>query len=74
MKAQELRKWIDSLTDDIEFSYAGKHGSICPISRAEIYLSYGDATHDAKTIDDAMSVPFFNGKSLNEISDKMELL
>ena len=74
MKAQELKKWIDSLTDDIEFSYEGTHGSICPISRAEIYLSYGDTTYDAKSIDDAMGAPFFNGKSLNEISDTMELI
>ncbi len=59
MKAQELRKWIDSLTDDIEFSYAGKHGSICPISRAEIYLSYGDATHDAKNYGRCNERPIF---------------
>lgn len=30
MTAPELRAWIDSLTQDIDFAYRGKFGSICP--------------------------------------------
>ena len=30
MKASDLRDLIDSLTQDIDFSYNGKNGSICP--------------------------------------------
>lgn len=74
MKANDLRKWIDSLTDDIEFFYNGKHCSVCPISRSEIYLAYGEITYDAISIDDAMNAPIFNGKALGEISELIELI
>ena len=30
MTAPELRAWIDSLTQDIDFAYHGKFGSIFP--------------------------------------------
>lgn len=73
MDSKELRDWIDSLTDDIEFLYNGVFGSICPTSRTDISVSYGDyeKTHDS--IDAAMNDPFINGKSLNEISNKIEI-
>lgn len=32
MKSEDLRDWIDSLTQDIAFEYLGVNGSICPLS------------------------------------------
>lgn len=32
MKSEDLRDWIDSLTQDITFEYLGVNGSICPVS------------------------------------------
>ncbi len=40
MTATELRAWIDSLTQDIDFSYRGRYGSICPFHREDIALCY----------------------------------
>ena len=73
MKAQDLRAWIDSLTQDIDFSYHGVTGSICPFSRQDIALCYGDVTADATSVDEAMSIPFIDGHSLNEIAEQLDI-
>ena len=73
MKASDLRDWIDSLTQDIDFSCNGKNGSICPISRTNISLCYDGNTVDVQSVDAAMSVPFIDGKSLNDLCEQLEL-
>ena len=73
MTAFELRDWIDSLTQDIDFSYNGKYGSICPMSRTKISLCYDGDTVDVQSVEAAMSIPFINGKSLNELCDKLDI-
>lgn len=73
MKASDLRKWIDSLTQDIDFSYNGKNGSICPISRTNISLCYDGDTVDVQSVEAAMSTPFIDGKSLNDLCDKLDI-
>ena len=55
MKAKELYNIIDSLISDIDFEYAGKRGAICPFSRTDISLSYGDDMHDHTSIADVMN-------------------
>lgn len=72
MKAKKLKDWILSLTDDIEFEYSGISGSICPFSLDNISVTYAGKTKDYDNIDDVMSDNFFNGKSLNEISEQIE--
>ena len=47
MTAPELRAWIDSLTQDIDFAYRGKFGSICPFHREDIALCYDGYAVDA---------------------------
>ena len=73
MSTKALRALIDSLTQDIDFSYHGVTGSICPFSRQDIALCYGDVTADATSVDDAMSIPFIDGHSLNEISEQLDI-
>lgn len=73
MKATDLKKWIDSLTQDIDFSYNGVLGSICPISRTEIDLCYGDTTVTANSVDAAMGLPFIAGHCLNEVCEKLDI-
>lgn len=73
MKASDLRKWIDSLTQDIDFSYNGKSGSVCPISRTNISLCYDGDTVDVQSVDAAMSTPFIDEKSLNDLCDKLDI-
>ncbi len=74
MKANELYDIIDSLASDIDFEYDGKHGAICPFSRTDISLSYGDEAHDHTSIADVMDDKIFNGKCLNEISEQIVLM
>ena len=71
MKPDALRDWIDSLTDDIEFQYKGLWGAICPFTRTEISLCYNGFEPTVDSIDKAMSTPFIDGKSLNEISTEI---
>lgn len=73
MKASDLRSWIDSLTQDIDFSYNGKDGSICPISRTDISLCYDGHVVDVQSVDAAMSAPFIGGKSLNDLCERLEI-
>lgn len=71
MKKEELYKWIDSLTQDIDFEYLGVSGSICPFSRLNISLCYGGKEQSFDSIDSLMNEPFFDGKSLTEICQEM---
>ena len=73
MKASDLRDWIDSLTQDIDFSYDGKDGSICSISRTNISLCYDGNAVDVQSVDAAMSVPFINGRPLHDPCEQLEL-
>ena len=71
MTRKELYEWIDSLSQDIEFEYNGKNGSICPFSREDISLEYGDESVSVSSLDDAMSFPFIDGFSLDEVCEKV---
>ncbi len=73
MKASDLRDLIDSLTQDIDFSYNGKNGSICPISRTDISLCYDGDAVDVQSVDAAMSTPFIDGHVLNDLCDKLDI-
>ena len=71
MKGKQLREWIDSLTQDIDFVYDGVPGSICPFSRDYISLCYGENEMTVASVEEAMSTPFIRGKSLNEVCDEL---
>lgn len=73
MKASDLRDWIASLTQDIDFSYQGKDGSICPISFTDISLCYDGGAVDVQSVDAAMTTPFIDGKSLNDLCDQLDI-
>lgn len=73
MKASDLRSLIDSLAQDIDFLYDGKPGAICPYSRTDIGLCYDGVDIDVTSVDDAMSTPFIDGKSLNELCDLLDI-
>lgn len=72
MKPDALRQWIDDLTDDIEFQYNGIHGSICPFNRSDISVSYGNYEKTVTSVDAAMQEPFIDGKSLQELCERIE--
>ena len=69
MNATELREWIDSLSQDIDFEYNGKCGAICPFNRSNISLCYDGNEVTVHSVDEAMKEPFILGRSLSEISN-----
>lgn len=72
MNVTELRNHIENLISDLEFSYGGVDGSVCPINRNKIYLSYGDNSYEAKSIDEAMKIEFVDGQSLESVGEKLK--
>lgn len=74
MTKKKLYDMIESLTGDIEFEYDSIHGAVCPFSRSDISVSYGDNEHSHNNIDDAINDKMFGGKSLNEIADQINIL
>lgn len=67
MTANDLKRWIDSLTQDIDFVYQGVSGSICPFSRTNISVSYGDDERTFHSVDDVMNQPFILGRPIKDI-------
>lgn len=72
MSVKELRNHIENLISDLEFSYKGVDGSICPINRNKIYLSYGDNSYTAESVETAMKKRFIDGQSLESAGEKLE--
>ena len=73
MKAGDLRAWIDSLTQDIDFEYHGRTGSICPFSRSDISLAFDGCEVTVDSVDAAMAEPFVDGHSLSELCEELDL-
>ena len=73
MKAADLKSRISSMTQDIDFYYNGVHGSICPFAADDIALCYGGYNVDVKTVDDALTVPLIDGKSLSEMAELLDI-
>ncbi len=69
MKAENLKDWIDSLTQDISFVYLGIEGAICPFSRTDISVVYGDEERTFYSIDEVMNQPFITNKPLKDICE-----
>lgn len=73
MKKDELFDLINSLACDIEFEYKGKHGAICPFNRENIVVAYCENEIRTHSVEQAMGLPIFDGFSLNDISEHIEI-
>lgn len=71
MNATELRDWIDSLTQDINFVYLGIGGCICSFTRTDISVVYGDEERRFQSIDAVLEEPFIGGKPLKVICEEI---
>lgn len=70
MKPDALRAAIDSLLTDIEFQYKGTWGSICPFSRSNISVAYGEQERTFDSVDAVMNEPFIDGNPIKEICEE----
>lgn len=73
MKPKNLKELILSLTQDVVFEYDGAVGCINPWNEAKIEVGYDDNTKTYDNIDDVMNDPFYHGKSLQEISEQLNI-
>lgn len=74
MKPQELKDWILSLVQDIEFNYKDKHGVISPWSVHSFTVGYAGESKDYTNIDELMNDKFFDGLSLNQIAEDLQFV
>lgn len=74
MNVIELRKRIDSLCTHITFEFQGKDCGVDPFSHDNFEMWYGNKVMTAKSIDEVMTTPFFDGHPLKDIMDEMNNL
>lgn len=67
MTIEEVKKYLTSLTSHILFEYKGKSCGIDPLSRTKFNMWFGSNAMAANSINEVMTVKFFDGKSLEEI-------
>lgn len=70
MTAKKLQHEVDVNLRDIEFEYNGVSGAICPFSREDIAVKYGDMEHTFDSVDAFMNDPFIDGKPMKDICHK----
>lgn len=72
MSLSDIKDYITSVCSHLTFGFCGKACGIDPISLDHIDMWCGDDTATATSIDDAMRLPLFDGKSLQEIIEEIE--
>jgi len=73
MKRSELKKQILELTQDITFEYNGKSACINPWSVDKFQVGFGNVAKTYTDINDLMNDPFYDGNSLTEICDTLQI-
>ena len=73
MTAQEIKNLILSLVQDVVFEYNGLSCCINPWSDHKFEVGYGDEAKTYSDIDTLMNDRIFDGRSLSEISNEIEI-
>ncbi len=72
-KYQEIYDYLKKLSCHVLFVYNGKNCGIDPLSHTEFDVWYGEKSGTFTAIDDVFNNPFFDGKTLAEIFNDIEL-
>lgn len=74
MTAPEIKNLITAFTNDVVFDYNGKTVCINPFNDQKFEVGIGNATvHTFHDIDELMSAPVFNGRSLADIAPQISI-
>ena len=73
MKSDDLKELILSLSQDVVFEYDGAVACINPWNERKFEIGYDDEVKIYDNIDDVMKDPFYHGKSLQEISEQLDI-
>lgn len=71
MSAEKIKARLDEMASHITFEYNGKACGVDPLSRTHYEMWYGDMGMVAKSLDEVMTTPFYDGKSLEEIAEEI---
>ena len=71
MNKSQLKKLILSFAQDVIFSYNDKEYCINPFSLKKFEVGMQNCVYKFNSIDELMSANIFDGKCLNEISEKI---
>lgn len=74
MKIEDLKKLILSLSQDVIFQVNGKTVCINPWNEHKFEVGFGDINREYNNIDFLLNDKIYDGKSLNEISEQIELI
>ncbi len=72
MTAEDIREHLENLIGAITFEYNGKNCGIDPLSLNKFVMWYGDDETVAESVDEVMSIDFFDGNCLEEIIEDAE--
>ena len=72
MTAEDIREHLGNLIGAITFEYNGKNCGIDPFSLNKFVMWYGDDETVAESVDEVMSIDFFDGNCLEEIIEDAE--
>lgn len=73
MSKKELMELILSLTQDVIFEYNGAVACINPWNESKFEVGYDGKAKTYDNISDVMNDPFYHGKSLSEICEKLDI-
>ncbi len=71
MNAKKIKDYLETLASHITFDYNGKSCGVDPLSRTHYEIWYGEDDMVAKSLDEVMTIPFFDGKSLSDIAEEI---
>lgn len=74
MKAEKIKNRISEICSHFTFIYQGKDCGVDPFSHNHFDMWFGDTDKTVNNIDDVMNSPFFDGKSLSEICEDIEVI
>lgn len=74
MTSADIKNRISEMASHFTFVYNKKNCGIDPYSSTNFDIWCGDSLYTATSIDEVMRRPFFDGKSLNEISNNIEII
>lgn len=73
MEPKDLKDLILSFTQDIVFEYDGAVACINPWNAHKFEVGYDHKVKTYDNIHDLMEDPFYHGKSLSEIAEKLDI-
>lgn len=73
MTGNDIKNQILETFSAVTFEYHGKKCGIDPFSLKRFCLWFGDEDKYTTSIDETMTTKFFDGKSLDEIADSIQI-